>query len=173
MRFHRRAAADFYEFYNLGLGDPIAVSAAHGHGTGDLLDAVLAHLPSEREEEEEDDAIKVAVIGKPNVGKSSLVNAIAGEERVIVSNIAGTTRDATDTLIENSHGKFVFIDTAGLRRKSRVDDTIEKYSVLRARMAVERASVCVIMIDAQEASRSRIPRSPALRMSREKHALSQ
>lgn len=141
---------DFYEFYNLGLGDPIAVSAAHGHGTGDLLDAVLAHLPSEREEEEEDDAIKVAVIGKPNVGKSSLVNAIAGEERVIVSNIAGTTRDATDTLIENSHGKFVFIDTAGLRRKSRVDDTIEKYSVLRARMAVERASVCVIMIDAQE-----------------------
>ena len=141
---------DFYEFYNLGLGDPIAVSAAHGHGTGDLLDAVLAHLPPEREEEEDDDAIKVAVIGKPNVVKSSLVNAIAGEERVIVSNIAGTTRDATDTLIENSYGKFVFIDTAGLRRKSRVDDTIEKYSVLRARMAVERASVCVIMIDAQE-----------------------
>lgn len=141
---------DFYEFYNLGLGDPIAVSAAHGHGTGDLLDAVLVHLPPEQEEEEEDDAIKVAVIGKPNVGKSSLVNAIAGEERVIVSNIAGTTRDATDTLIENNHGKFVFIDTAGLRRKSRVDDTIEKYSVLRARMAVERASVCVIMIDAQE-----------------------
>lgn len=141
---------DFYEFYNLGLGDPIAVSAAHGHGTGDLLDAVLAYLPPEREEEEDDDAIKVAVIGKPNVGKSSLVNAIAGEERVIVSNIAGTTRDATDTLIENSYGKFVFIDTAGLRRKSRVDDTIEKYSVLRARMAVERASVCVIMIDAQE-----------------------
>ena len=141
---------DFYEFYNLGLGDPIAVSAAHGHGTGDLLDAVLAHLPPEREEEEDDDAIKVAVIGKPNVGKSSLVNAIAGEERVIVSNIAGTTRDATDTLIENSYGKFDFIDTAGLRRKSRVDDTIEKYSVLRARMAVERASVCVIMIDAQE-----------------------
>ncbi len=141
---------DFYEFYNLGLGDPIAVSAAHGHGTGDLLDAVLAHLPAEREEEEEEDAIRVAVIGKPNVGKSSLVNAIAGEERVIVSNIAGTTRDATDTRIENEHGKFIFIDTAGLRRKSRVDDAIEKYSVLRARMAVERASVCVIMIDAQE-----------------------
>ena len=141
---------EFYEFYNLGLGDPIAVSAAHGHGTGDLLDAVLAYLPPEREEAGEDDTIKVAVIGKPNVGKSSLVNAIAGEERVIVSNIAGTTRDATDTLIENEHGKFVLIDTAGLRRKSRVDDAIEKYSVLRARMAVERASVCVIMIDAQE-----------------------
>lgn len=141
---------DFYEFYNLGLGDPIAVSAAHGHGTGDLLDAVLAYLPPEREEETDEDTIKVAVIGKPNVGKSSLVNAIAGEERVIVSNIAGTTRDATDTLVENQHGKFVFIDTAGLRRKSRVDDAIEKYSVLRARMAVERASVCVIMIDAQE-----------------------
>ncbi len=141
---------DFYEFYNLGLGDPIAVSAAHGHGTGDLLDAVLAYLPPEREEETDEDTIKVAVIGKPNVGKSSLVNAIAGEERVIVSNIAGTTRDATDTLVENRHGKFVFIDTAGLRRKSRVDDAIEKYSVLRARMAVERASVCVIMIDAQE-----------------------
>lgn len=141
---------DFYEFYNLGLGDPIAVSAAHGHGTGDLLDAVLAYLPPEREEETDDDTIKVAVIGKPNVGKSSLVNAIAGEERVIVSNIAGTTRDATDTLVENQHGKFVFIDTAGLRRKSHVDDAIEKYSVLRARMAVERASVCVIMIDAQE-----------------------
>lgn len=141
---------DFYEFYNLGLGDPIAVSAAHGHGTGDLLDAVLAYLPPEREEEADDDTIKVAVIGKPNVGKSSFVNAIAGEERVIVSNIAGTTRDATDTLVENQHGKFVFIDTAGLRRKSRVDDAIEKYSVLRARMAVERASVCVIMIDAQE-----------------------
>lgn len=141
---------DFYEFYNLGLGDPIAVSAAHGHGTGDLLDAVLAYLPPEREEETDDDTIKVAVIGKPNVGKSSLVNAIAGEERVIVSNIAGTTRDATDTLVENQHGKFVFIDTAGLRRKSRVDDAIEKYSVLRARMAVEHASVCVIMIDAQE-----------------------
>ena len=141
---------DFYEFYNLGLGDPIAVSAAHGHGTGDLLDAVLSHLPPEREEEEDDDAVRVAVVGKPNVGKSSLINAIAGEERVIVSDIAGTTRDATDTFIENQHGKFVFIDTAGLRRKSRVDDTIEKYSVLRARMAVERAHVCVIMIDAQE-----------------------
>lgn len=141
---------DYYEFYNLGLGDPVAVSAVHGHGTGDLLDEVLKYLPAEREEEEDDDTTSVAIIGKPNVGKSSLINAISGEERAIVSNIAGTTRDATDTFIENSHGKFVFIDTAGLRRKSRVDDAIEKYSVIRARMAVERAQVCVIMIDAVE-----------------------
>lgn len=141
---------DFYEFYNLGLGDPIAVSAVHGHGTGDLLDEVLKYLPDEKREEEEDDTTSVAIIGKPNVGKSSLVNAISGEERAIVSNIAGTTRDATDTYVENSHGKFVFIDTAGLRRKSKVDDAIEKYSVIRARMAVERAQVCVIMIDAVE-----------------------
>ena len=141
---------DFYEFYNLGLGDPIAVSAVHGHGTGDLLDEVLKYLPDEKSEEEEDDTTSVAIIGKPNVGKSSLVNAISGEERAIVSNIAGTTRDATDTYVENSHGKFVFIDTAGLRRKSKVDDAIEKYSVIRARMAVERAQVCIIMIDAVE-----------------------
>lgn len=141
---------DFYEFYNLGLGDPIAVSAVHGHGTGDLLDEVLKYLPDEKSEEEDDDTTSVAIIGKPNVGKSSLVNAISGEERAIVSNIAGTTRDATDTYVENSHGKFVFIDTAGLRRKSKVDDAIEKYSVIRARMAVERAQVCVIMIDAVE-----------------------
>lgn len=141
---------DFYEFYNLGIGDPIAVSAVHGHGTGDLLDEVLKFLPDEKSEEEEDDTTSVAIIGKPNVGKSSLVNAISGEERAIVSNIAGTTRDATDTYVENSHGKFVFIDTAGLRRKSKVDDAIEKYSVIRARMAVERAQVCVIMIDAVE-----------------------
>lgn len=141
---------DFYEFYNLGLGDPIAVSAVHGHGTGDLLDEVLKYLPDEKSEEEEDDTTSVAIIGKPNVGKSSLVNAISGEERAIVSNIAGTTRDATDTYVENSHGKFVFIDTAGLRKKSKVDDAIEKYSVIRARMAVERAQVCVIMIDAVE-----------------------
>ena len=140
---------EFYEFYNLGLGDPIAVSSVHGHGTGDLLDAVLAYLPA-GESEEEDDRIKVAVIGKPNVGKSSLINAIAGEERAIVSDIAGTTRDAIDTDVENEHGKFTFIDTAGLRRKSRVTDAIEHYSNLRAQMAVDRADVCVIMIDAVE-----------------------
>ncbi|MCR4925218.1 MAG: ribosome biogenesis GTPase Der [Clostridiales bacterium] len=144
------APLEFYEFYNLGLGEPIQVSAAHGHGTGDLLDEVLKYLPEEREEDEDDDTVKVAVIGKPNVGKSSLINAISGEERAIVSNIAGTTRDATDTEIENEYGKFLFIDTAGLRRKSKVDDAIEKYSVIRARMAVERANVCVIMIDGVE-----------------------
>ncbi len=142
--------AEFYEFYNLGLGDPVAVSSVHGHGTGDLLDAVLAELPEESGEGEEDDAVRVAIIGKPNVGKSSLVNALTGENRAIVSDIAGTTRDATDTRLENEHGKFVLIDTAGLRRKSRVDDKIEKYSVLRAQMAVERADVCVILIDATE-----------------------
>lgn len=141
---------EFYEFYNLCLGDPVRVSAVHGHGTGDLLDEVIKYFPEDDEQNDDDDRIKVAVIGKPNVGKSSLINAIAGEERVIVSNIAGTTRDATDTLIENSHGKFVFIDTAGIRRKSKIDEAIEKYSVIRARMAVERATVCVIMIDAQE-----------------------
>ena len=142
--------AEFYEFYNLGLGDPVAVSSVHGMGTGDLLDAVFEYMPAEEEEEEERDTIKVAVIGKPNAGKSSLVNCIAGEERSIVSNIAGTTRDAIDTHIHNKHGDFIFIDTAGLRRKSKVDDAIEKYSVLRAQMAVERADVCVIMIDATE-----------------------
>ena len=141
---------EFYEFYNLGLGDPIAVSSVHGHGTGDLLDAVLAYLPDEAEDEDDSDTVRVAVIGKPNVGKSSLINAISGEERAIVSNIAGTTRDATDTIVENKFGSFVFIDTAGLRRKNKVEDQIEKYSVLRARMAVERADVCVIMIDATE-----------------------
>ncbi len=141
---------EYYEFYNLGLGDPIQVSAVHGHGTGDLLDEVIAHFSEENEDEYDDDSVKVAVIGKPNVGKSSLINAISGEERAIVSDIAGTTRDATDTLIENKFGKFVFIDTAGMRRKSKVDDAIEKYSVIRARMAVERATVCVIMIDATE-----------------------
>ena len=142
--------AEFYEFYNLGLGDPVAVSSVHGMGTGDLLDAVFEYLPAAEEEEEETDVIKVAVIGKPNAGKSSLVNCVAGEERSIVSSIAGTTRDAIDTHIHNKHGDFVFIDTAGLRRKSKVDDAIEKYSVLRAQMAVERADVCVIMIDATE-----------------------
>ena len=139
---------DFYEFYNLGLGDPVAVSSVHGHGTGDLLDRVLEHLPDDSEGDYEDDYIKVAVIGKPNAGKSSLVNKIAGEERVIVSDIAGTTRDAVDTVVENENGKFVFIDTAGIRRKSKIDEAIEKYSVLRAYMAVDRADVCIIMIDA-------------------------
>ena len=142
--------AEFYEFYNLGMGDPIAVSSVHGMGTGDLLDAVFEHLPGEDENEEQQDVIHVAVIGRPNAGKSSLINCIAGEERSIVSSIAGTTRDAIDTHIENKHGHFVFIDTAGLRRKSRVDNAIEKYSVLRAQMAVERADVCVIMIDGVE-----------------------
>lgn len=142
--------AEFYEFYNLGLGDPIAVSSVHGTGTGDLLDAVLQYLPEQTEEEEPTDIIRVAVIGKPNAGKSSLINRIAGEERSIVSDMAGTTRDAIDTEIHNSFGDFVFIDTAGLRRKSRVDDAIEKYSVLRAQMAIERADVCVIMIDGAE-----------------------
>ena len=141
---------EFYEFYNLGLGDPIQVSSVHGHGTGDLLDAVLENLNLGEEEDEDDDTIRVAIIGKPNVGKSSLVNAVSGEERTIVSNIAGTTRDATDTTIQNKFGKFIFVDTAGLRRKSKVEDRIEKYSVLRARMAVERADVCVIMIDGTE-----------------------
>ena len=141
---------DFYEFYNLGLGDPIAVSAVHGHGTGDLLDACLQYFPPEDGEEEEDDAIKVAVIGKPNAGKSSLVNKILGEERVIVSDVAGTTRDAIDSRFENDKGKFVFIDTAGLRRKSKVEEAIEKYSVLRATMAIERSDVCLILIDAME-----------------------
>ncbi len=142
--------AEFYEFYNLGLGDPIAVSAVHGHGTGDLLDEVLKYLPDCPKDDSDDEIIKVAVIGKPNVGKSSLVNAVCSENRVIVSNIAGTTRDATDTYVENKHGRFMLIDTAGLRRKSKVEDNIEHYSVLRAVTAVERAQVCVIMIDATE-----------------------
>ncbi len=140
-----------YEFYNLGLGDPIAVSAVHGHGTGDLLDACLAFFPPEEEEDEEEDVIRVAVIGKPNVGKSSLVNRILGEERVIVSEVAGTTRDAVDTPFENGKGKYLFIDTAGMRKKSRVDDRIERFSVLRATMAIERSDVCLILIDAGEA----------------------
>ncbi|MBE6886575.1 MAG: ribosome biogenesis GTPase Der [Oscillospiraceae bacterium] len=141
---------EFYEFYNLGMGDPIAVSAAHGHGTGDLLDAVFDALGEFSDQDEETDAIKVAVIGKPNVGKSSLINKIAGEERVIVSPIAGTTRDAVDTEINTPDGKFLFIDTAGIRRKAKVTESIEKYSVLRAYMAVDRADVCVIVIDALE-----------------------
>ena len=141
--------ADFYEFYNLGLGDPIQVSSVHGHGTGDLLDAVLEHLPPEEDEDEDGETIRVAIVGKPNVGKSSLVNRISGENRCIVSDIAGTTRDAIDTEIENEFGKFVLIDTAGLRRKNKVEDAIEKYSNLRAQMAIERADVCAILIDAE------------------------
>ena len=142
--------ADVYEFYALGLGDPIAVSAVHGHGTGDLLDACVAAFPEEVEEEEDEDVIKVAIIGKPNVGKSSLLNRILGEERVIVSNVAGTTRDAIDSYFENEHGKYLFIDTAGMRRKSKVDDAIERYSNLRTVSAIERADVCLILVDAQE-----------------------
>ena len=139
-----------YEFYSLGLGDPIAVSAVHGHGTGDLLDECLKYFPEAEEENEEPDYVKVAVIGKPNVGKSSLINRILGEKRLIVSNVAGTTRDAVDTMFENETGKFMFIDTAGIRRKSKVDERIEKFSVMRAQLAIERADVCLIMIDARD-----------------------
>lgn len=139
----------FYEFYSLGFdNDLVAVSSLHGSGTGDLLDAVLEALPEFEEEESDDDIIKVAVIGKPNAGKSSLVNRVLGDERCIVSDIPGTTRDAIDTFFENEHGKYNFIDTAGIRRQSKVDDKVEKVSVLRAKMAVERADVCLIMIDA-------------------------
>ena len=142
--------ADFYEFYNLGLGDLVAVSSVHGHGTGDLLDAVLGYLPKNLEDDEDEETINVAVIGKPNAGKSSLINKISGEERSIVSDIAGTTRDAINTLVENNYGKFNFVDTAGLRRSSKVEEKIEKYSVLRAKMAIELSDVCVIMIDGQD-----------------------
>ncbi len=139
-----------YEFYNLGLGDPIPLSALHGHGTGDLLDRCVEHFPDPSEQEEQGDVIKVAVIGKPNVGKSSLINRILGEERVIVSDMAGTTRDAVDSYFENKKGKYLLIDTAGMRKKARVEDRVEKFSVLRATMAVERADVCLILIDANE-----------------------
>ena len=141
---------DIYEFYNLGLGDPYPVSAVHGHGTGDLLDACFEHFPPEDQAEAEDDVIKVAIIGKPNVGKSSLVNRILGQERVIVSDVAGTTRDAVDSYFEKDGQKYLIIDTAGMRKKSKVDDRVEKFSVLRATMAIERSDVCAIMIDAQE-----------------------
>jgi len=141
---------DIYEFYSLGLGDPISISATHGHGTGDLLDECVKLLPEESKDNNEDDVIRVAVIGKPNAGKSSLVNKILNEVRVIVSEKAGTTRDAIDTSFENEHGKYIFIDTAGLRRKSKIDNRIEHYSVLRAKMAIERSDVCIIMIDARE-----------------------
>ncbi len=139
-----------YEFYSLGLGDPIAVSAIHGHGTGDLLDECLKHFPPAEEDEEEDDTIKVAVIGKPNVGKSSLINRILGEKRVIVSDVAGTTRDAVDSVLENAWGRYTFIDTAGIRRKSKVEERVERFSVMRAQMAIERADVCLILIDARD-----------------------
>ncbi len=141
---------DMYEFYNLGLGDPYPVSAVHGHGTGDLLDACFEFFPPENQEEEGDDVVKVAIIGKPNVGKSSLVNRILGQERVIVSDVAGTTRDAVDSYLEKDGQTYLIIDTAGMRKKSKVDDRVEKFSVLRATMAIERSDVCVIMIDAQE-----------------------
>ena len=141
---------DVYEFYGLGLGDPIEVSAIHGHGTGDLLDACVENFPEYEEEEIEEDRIRVAIIGKPNVGKSSLLNQILGVERVIVSNVAGTTRDAIDSNFENQFGKYCFIDTAGMRRKSKIDDAIEKYSNLRSVSAIDRADVCLILIDANE-----------------------
>ncbi len=139
---------ELYEFYNLGLGDPISVSAVHGHGTGDLLEAVFENLPPDEPDEYDEDSIKVAVIGKPNVGKSSLINLIAGEERSIVSDIAGTTRDAIDSEVTRGEDRYVFIDTAGMRRKAKIKENIEHFSILRALMAVDRADVCVIMIDA-------------------------
>ena len=142
--------ADAFEFYSLGIGDLFETSAVHGHGTGDLLDWVLESIPENDEEEEDSDVIKVAIVGKPNVGKSSLLNRILGEERVIVSNVAGTTRDAIDSYYENETGKYCFIDTAGMRRKSKVDDAIEKYSNMRSISAIERADVCLILIDAND-----------------------
>ncbi len=143
--------AEFYEFYELGFQtDPVAISSVHGSGTGDLLDSVYSFFPPEDKSDEEDDRIKVAVIGKPNAGKSSIINRILGEDRLIVSDIAGTTRDAIDTSVKNAHGSFTFIDTAGIRRQSKIEDRIEKYSVLRAKMAVDRADVCLIMIDASQ-----------------------
>ena len=141
---------DTYEFYNLGLGRPYPISSAHAKGIGDVLDAIYEHLPEKDENDEDKEYIKVAIIGKPNVGKSSLVNKILGENRSIVSNIAGTTRDAIDSKFENEHGKYIFIDTAGLRRHSKVEENIEKYSVLRTELAIERADVCLLMIDANE-----------------------
>lgn len=141
---------DIYEFYALGVGDPIALSAVHGHGTDELLDACLSYFPDEDGPEDEEDRIKIAVIGKPNVGKSSIINRILGEERVIVSDVAGTTRDAVDTPFENEWGKYLLIDTAGMRKHSRVTDRIEKFSVMRAQTAIERADVCLIMIDARD-----------------------
>lgn len=145
-----KTSNDIYEFYNLGLGEPFPLSATNAIGIGDILDAIYEHFPKEEENEEDDETIKVAIIGKPNVGKSSLVNKILGEERVIVSNIAGTTRDAIDSSFENEFGKYVFIDTAGIRRKSKVEESIEKFSVMRTLLAIERADVCLMLIDALE-----------------------
>jgi len=142
--------AELYEFYNLGLGDPFPISAANAIGIGDLLDEIYNKLPDKKEDEEDDDRIKVAIIGKPNVGKSSLLNKILGEERSIVSDIAGTTRDAIDSEFENEFGKYVFIDTAGVRRKAKVNESIEKFSVMRTLLAIERADVCLVLIDATE-----------------------
>lgn len=141
---------DVYEFYALGLGDPVEVSAFHGHGTGDLLDLVVENLPPAQDDEDEEDVIKVAIVGKPNVGKSSLLNRILGEERVIVSDMAGTTRDAIDSDFENQYGKYRFIDTAGMRKKAKVDDSVEHYSNLRSIAAIERADVCLVMLDANQ-----------------------
>ena len=142
---------EFYEFYELGFDrEPIALSSLHGSGSGDILDAVLESFPPELEDDEDDDVINVAVIGKPNAGKSSIINKMLGDNRLIVSDIAGTTRDAVDTRLENEYGKFNLIDTAGIRRSAKIEDRIEKFSVLRAKMAVERADVCLIMIDAKE-----------------------
>ena len=145
-----RTQDDIYEFYNLGLGDPYPVSAKNALGIGDALDAIYELLPKNIDENDESDVIKVALIGKPNVGKSSLVNKILGENRVIVSNIAGTTRDAIDSEFENKYGKYVFIDTAGIRRKSKVTENLERYSVMRTQLAIERSDVCIFMIDANE-----------------------
>ena len=162
---------EVYEFYNLGIGEPFPVSSVHGHGTGDMLDEVIKYFPESDADDYEEDDIKVAVIGKPNAGKSSLINRIAGEERVIVSDIAGTTRDATDTIIDREEGRFIFIDTAGIRRKSKITEKIEHYSVLRAYMAIDRADVCVIMIDALRASLNRIPKLPDMPTNRGKPVL--
>lgn len=161
---------DFYEFYNLGLGDPYPVSSVHGHGTGDLLDACIEKIDWENRTEYPEEYTKVAVIGKPNVGKSSLINYLAGEERVIVSDIAGTTRDATDTVIENEYGKYIFIDTAGIRRKAKVEDAIERYSVLRSYMAVDRCDVAIILIDAVEGFSEQDSKIAATPMSRARPA---
>ena len=145
-----KTSNDIYEFYNLGLGEPLPLSATNAIGIGDILDAVFEKLPDENNDNADEETIKVAIIGKPNVGKSSLVNKILGEERVIVSNMAGTTRDAIDSYFENEFGKYVFIDTAGIRRKSKVNESIEKFSVMRTLLAIQRADVCLMMIDATQ-----------------------